>query len=192
MTRQHRCRAIACALMSVGRSCLAADRVDRAVSVNATAGVTFVGEPARIALLETRAEATSHVTIAAALAYVEGVAGYHEMQLRLLATGTIEVERWVIENRHMISLSSESVERYRSRLRVMRPGLLGHPGLSARAFDEVFLDLDRGRLIRNNLALGVGAQIKRCTAELYHVWVDNHDAPSSNFLLALVTVRIRR
>lgn len=161
------------------------------MDINAIAGVTFEGEPARIGMIEARAAATPHVSLAAAVAYFEGAAGYDETQLRLNATFAGSFGAWTIENRHLLSLSTESVERYRCRVRIVRPNLLSHPRLSARAFDELFVDFDGTRVIRNNAALGVGLQLRSTlSAEVYHVWVDNRDAPNDTYMLAMLTVRL--
>jgi hypothetical protein len=192
MIRHSASVALACALSLVDPfSSRAAEARGDALSANVTAGLTLEGAPVRFALLETRAEVTSHVTLAAGMAYVGAGGGYEELQFRALATGTITVRRWIIQNRHMFSLGSESAARYRNRLLVMRPGLFGHGGLSVRAFHELYVDLDRGRLIRNSLAFGVGTQLgNRLSAELYQVWVDNRDSPARDYVLVFVTWRI--
>nr|WP_298722799.1 hypothetical protein [uncultured Steroidobacter sp.] len=160
------------------------------VSVNATAGMAFAGEAVNVALLEIRNDVTAHVAIAAAAGYLDVAAGRGEGQLRLMAIGTWSIPGWTLDNRHMLSLSTQSVERYRMRARVVRPELFGFPTLSARAFDEVFVDLDGAGFIRNNVALGVGFELHRALlAELYRVWEGNHGAPDDRYLLGLVTVR---
>lgn len=160
------------------------------VSVNATAGAAFDGESVNVALLEIRRDVTAHFSLAAAAGYLDVGGGRDEGQLRLMAIGTWNVHGWAIDNRHLLSLSTESVERYRIRARVARPGLFGLSPLSARAFDEVFVDLDGAGFIRNNVALGVGLQLNRALlAEFYRVWEGNRDAPNDGYVLGLVTVR---
>lgn len=165
-------------------------RAEVTASGNAIAGVTFAGEAARIALIEARMDATRHLSFAAALAHLDAAGGYNEVQLRLVATATFAIDDWVIDSRHLVSLSTESVERYRMRLRAARPGLFGKRGLSARAFDELFFDFDRGRWVRNNVALGLGMHISQTlTGELYHVWENNRSAGDESYVLALLTLR---
>ena len=169
-------------------SCMA--RAEVAASGNAIAGVTFAGEAARIALLEARVDSTRHLSLAAAVAHLEAAGGYNEVQLRLVATAAFAIDDWSIDNRHLISLSTESVERYRMRVRAARSGLFGQRSLSARAFDELFFDFDRGRWVRNNVALGLGVQISRTlSGELYHVWENNRSADDESYVLALITLR---
>lgn len=161
-----------------------------ATSANAIAGATFAGEPARIGMVEARAMVGSHWALAASVVYFEGASDYEEMQLRIAATGSVGIGGWTIENRHMLSFSTESVERYRSRVRLLRP-IFGTPAFTARAFDELFVDTDRARLFRNNVALGFGWQPNsRLTAELYHVWVGERGARDDAYILALVTLRL--
>lgn len=159
-------------------------------SVNATAGMAFAGESANVALLEFRNEVTAHFSLGVAAGYLDASGGYSEGQLRLMTIGTWNVRGWTIDNRHMLSLSTESVERYRVRARVARPDLFGLSPLSARAFDEAFFDLDGAGFIRNNVALGVGVEINRALlAELYRVWEGNRAAPNDRYVLGLVTLR---
>lgn len=160
------------------------------VSVNATAGAAFAGEAVNVALLEIRRDVTAHFSLAAAAGYLDVAGGRDEGQLRLMAIGTWNIHGWAIDNRHLLSLSTESVERYRIRARVARPGLFGLRSLSARAFDEGFVDLDGAGFIRNNIALGVGFELNRAVlAEFYRVWEGNRDAPNDRYVLGLVTVR---
>lgn len=179
------------ALVAVLGGCTVAKRAVAEHYVNAIAGIAFAGETARLGLIETRSEITQHVALAAGLAYFEGAADYEEMQLRLSATGSGKFGSWIVDNRHLLSFSTESVERYRCRLRTIRPGLLGQPQLSVRAFDEVFFDFDRSRIVRNNVAVGIGVQLPgTVTAELYHVWVGNREARDETYMLAVLTFRI--
>lgn len=157
---------------------------------NAIAGVAFAGEAARIGLIEARMDATSHLSFAAAVAHLDAAGGYNEVQLRLVATAVFVIDDWIFDNRHLVSLSTESVERYRLRVRAARPGLFGKRSLSARAFDELFFDFDRERWVRNNVALGLGMQITRTlNGELYHVWENNRSAHDQSYVLALLTLR---
>lgn len=174
---------------SVG--CATSGGVAAATSVNAVVGATYDGPSARIGLIEGRAATSRHWTIAPAVAYLEGTAGYHELQARLAAIGTFDRGPWTIDNRHMLSVSTESIQRYRARLRIARRGLLGLRALSARTFDELYFDFDRGRVIRNNVAAGLGLALNDAvTAEFYHVWVDNRGARDDSYVLALVSVRL--
>jgi hypothetical protein len=158
--------------------------------VNATAGAAFAGESVNVALLEFRKDFTAHLALAVAAGYLDVDGGHDEAQLRLMAIGTWNLQGWTLDNRHLLSLSTESVERYRIRARVARPGLFGFPALSARAFDEVFLDLDGAGFIRNNIALGIGLALNRAVlAELYRVWEGNREARNDRYVLGLVTVR---
>jgi hypothetical protein len=163
---------------------------DDAWTANATAGVALAEEAVRFGLLEGRIDATPHVSMAAAVAYLDAEGGYQEVQLRLVALASLAIQDWAIENRHLVSLSSESVERYRMRLRATRPGLFGRESLSVRAFDELFFDFDRRTLIRNNVAIGMGVQVTRAlSAEIYHIWERNRAAADAEYLLAWVTLR---
>jgi hypothetical protein len=160
------------------------------VIVNATAGAAFAGESVNVALLEIRRDVSAHFSLAAAAGYLDVGGGRDEGQLRLMAIGAWNIGGWSIDNRHLLSLSTESVERYRIRARVARPGLFGLSPLSARAFDEVFFDLDGAGLFRNNVALGMGFEVNRgLIAEFYRVWEGNRDAPNNRYVLGLVTVR---
>lgn len=160
------------------------------VSVNATAGAAFAGESVNVALLEVRNDVSAHVALAVAAGYLDVGGGHDEGQLRLMAIGAWNIQGWAIDNRHMLSLSTEPAERYRIRARVVRPQLFGLSAISARAFDEVFIDLDGAGFIRNNVALGVGFELNRALlAELYRVWEGNRAAPDDRYVLGLVTVR---
>lgn len=177
--------------LAVAIGCLAAEQSLTATTLNAVAAVAFEGESARLSMLDARMPASEHWTISPAVAYLQSVADYHEAQFRLSVTGAFDVGGWTIDNRHMVSVSSESVERYRLRLRGARTGLLGRNELSARAFDELYFDFDRSRVIRNNLAVGMGITINRLVSlELYRVWVDNKEAPDDAYVLGLMTIRL--
>lgn len=137
-------------------------------------------------MLELRKQTLPNLSLAAAVAYLDGRGGYEEAQLRLSAIWLYEGSSWTIENRHLLAVS-EQAERYRCRLRLVRS--LGQSGFSMRAFDELYVDLEHG-FVRSNLAIGVGAQLASAmTAEIYHVWVDNHENRDDNYVLALLTVR---
>ena len=162
----------------------------RSTSVNATVGAAFDSDSIYVGLLEARTEVIEHLSLAAALAHLNAGGGRTEGQLRLMATGSWGVRQWAIENRHLVSFSTASVERYRIRVRAARSGLLGVGALSIRAFDEAFFDFDQSRLVRNNVALGAGLQLNPAlTAELYRVWEGNRGLPDNRYVLALVTVR---
>jgi hypothetical protein len=155
--------------------------------VNAIAGVTLPDDPVKFAMLEIRKQAFSNLAFAAAATYLEGSNGYEEAQLRLSAVWAHQAESWTVENRHLLAVS-EDAQRYRCRLRLIRS--LGRSDLSLRAFDELYVDLDHG-LVRNNLALGIGAHLgSALTAELYHVWVGNHETSNDNYALVLLTLRL--
>jgi hypothetical protein len=163
----------------------------QSTSMSAMAGVAFDGESVSIALLEARTEVTAYLSLAGAIGYLDGGDRYTEKQLRLMAISTWNVQRWIIDNRHLFSFSTESVERYRIRVRAARPGLFGVSSLSARAFDEAFFDLDQARFTRSNFAFGVGLQLNRAlSAELYRVWEGNRDVPNDRYVLGLVTLRL--
>lgn len=157
------------------------------MTINAVAAVTLPDDPVKFAMLEIRQQAFSNLAIAAAAAYLEGRRGYEETQLRLSAIWVHQGSSWTVENRHLLALSEEA-ERYRCRLRLIRP--LGRGSLSLRAFDELYVDLDQG-LVRNNLALGVGAQLgTTLTTELYQVWVNNRETSNDKYVLVLLTLRL--
>ena len=158
--------------------------------VSATAGAAFDADSIHVALLEARTEVLEHLSLAAAVAYLDFGGSHSEGQLRLMALGSWSVQQWSIENRHLLSFSTECIERYRVRLRAVRSGLLGLSSLSLRAFDEAFYDFDQEQLIRNNLALGMGLQLNPAlTAELYRVWEGNREVPDNRYVLGLVTFR---
>lgn len=178
--------ALACVII-LSKTCLAEDLSSDTVTVSAVAGVTLPDDPVKFAMLEIRQQAFSNLSLAAAAAYLEGRSGYEEAQLRLSAIWVHQGDSWTVDNRHLLALS-EDAQRYRCRLRLIRS--LGGKKLSLRAFDELYVDLDDG-LVRNNLALGVGAQMgSALTAELYHVWVDNHEERNDNYVLVLLTLRL--
>jgi hypothetical protein len=65
--------------------------------------------------------------------------------------------------------------------------------LSALAFDELFFDIERGRIERNNLAAGFGADLGDCCrAEIYQVWSDNRAVQDTRYVLAIVSVTFAR
>lgn len=156
----------------------------------ATAGVTLGADTIRFGLIEARKDVLRHWNVGAALAYLDTDAGSDELQLRLTATATMTSGRWTLDWRQVVSVSSQDFTRFRSRIRVVRAGLLGRKEISLRAFDELFVDLEGTGVIRNNFAAGFGAQLQeRCSAELYHVWVDNRVGRQADYALLLVTLR---
>ena len=158
--------------------------------LSTTAGVTLGTDAIRFALIEARKDVLRQWNVGATLAYLDSDTGSDELQLRLTATGMMMVRQWSLDWRQMLSVSSQDVTRFRSRLRVVRPGLLGREAISLRVFDEVFVDLEGAGVIRNNVAAGVGLQLhERCSAELYHVWVDNRVGRLSDFAMLLVSLR---
>lgn len=147
-------------------------------------------ESLTFAMLEARVDVTDHWLVSVAAAYLDPGRAPDEAQLRLSAIGATSFGAWNIENRHLLSFSTTSVDRYRMRLRAVRPALFGRPALSTRAFDEVFFDFDRRRVIRNNVALGFGLQMTGAlSGELYHVWEGNRSARDDRYVLALLTFR---
>jgi len=183
----HYSRLVLACVITLSRTCLSQDLPASAVTASAIAGATLPDDPLKFAMLEVRAQAFSHVSLAVAAAYLEGPRGYEEAQLRLSATWAYQGGPWTMENRHLLAIG-EAAERYRCRLRLIRS--VGQGSFSVRTFDELYVDLDHG-LVRNNLALGVGAKIGAAvTAELYHVWVDNHDARNDNYVLVFLTLRL--
>jgi hypothetical protein len=185
--------ATACALLLVGGSWSIASRAeDVETSVAATAGAAYGDLVAQIALVEARTTLNPRLSVAAGLAYLHVEHGYREAQMRVHAITRMTIGRWVIDDRNMLSVSSESAERYRNRLRATFPALRGRSRLSAHAFNELFFDFDRGAFVRNNVALGLGAAIGDCCrVELYHVWSDNRGAPDTRFVLAIASMTIR-
>jgi hypothetical protein len=169
----------------------AAEEVE--ASMAATGAITFDGLSADFGLVEARAKLNPHLTVASGIAYLHVEPGYREVQLRATATASGDIGRWIVDDRNMVYASTASVRRYRNRLRVTLAGLGGHSRLSAHAFDELYFDLDRGRVVRNNIALGLGAVISDCCrAELYHVWSDNRGADDVRYMLAIVSVTFNR
>lgn len=170
--------------------CNRADAHDGGVAFTGTAGSTFGTDAVRVAMVEARADTFSHLSMGAALAYLDAERGSDELQLRLMLTPAFTRERWSIDWRQMLTVSSQDVTRFRSRLRVIRPGLLGREAISLRAFDELFVDLEGAGIVRNNFAAGFGVQFQNhCIAELYHVWVDNRVGRQSDYAMLLVSLR---
>jgi hypothetical protein len=183
---------IACALLSLGDvSCGASEVSEVETSLVATAVIAFGRTSAELGTVEARARLRPNLSVASGLAYLRARGGYREVLLRLVATASTSVGRWRIDNRSMLSLSTESVERYRNRLRTTSPALGRRGRLNALASDEVYFDLDRDRIVRNNFALGVGATVgDGWRVELHHVWSDNRGAAETRYLMALATVRV--
>jgi hypothetical protein len=175
--------------------CAAAVADDIETSFAATAAATFDGVSADFGLLEARAGLGPHLSVAAGVAYLHVEPGFREIQLRTQATVSATLGRWLIEDRNMISLNDESADRYRNRLRISLPiaGDRSRQRFRLLAFDELFFDLQRGRIERNNLAAGFSASLgDRCRAELYQVWSDNRTAPDNRYVLAIVSVTFAR
>lgn len=155
-----------------------------------SATVAAIEESLTFGMLEGRFDVTDKWLLSVAAAYLDPGSASDEMQVRLSAIGTLSVGRWSFENRHLLSFSSASVERYRMRVRAVRPGLFYKRGLSVRTFDEVFFDFDSRRLIRNSFALGTGIQMNDAlSGELYQVWEMNRSNRDNTYVLALLTFR---
>ena len=160
---------------------------------HAVAAMAFDDPAIRVALLEARAQVGPRMSIGGALAHVAADDGFEEVQLRIHATATASMRGWTLDNRHLVSLGTDSNERYRIRLRAISPVLFRNSKLSFRAFDELFVDLERNRQIRNNLAAGVGLGLGgRGTVELYQVWSREQRGGNSNYVLAIFTLRAKR
>jgi len=158
--------------------------------VTGTAGTTIGAGSTRFALVEARKEVRPSWNVGAAFAYLDVDAGRDEAQLRLMSINTMTTGRWAFDWRQMLSVSSRDLTRFRSRIRAARPGLLGRSSMSLRAYDELVVDLEGAGVIRNHIAAGFGLQLQeRCSAELYHVWVDNRVGHQSDFELLLFTLR---
>lgn len=179
-------RALAgCAVALVGSGvCDAANDVD----VGVTAALT--DSSVRFGLLDVRIALSEHWAASLGVAYLDPAVAADEMQFRVSALGVWQLDEWSLDNRHLLSISSAALERYRSRVRIARSGVLGSQLLSVRAYDEIFVDLERSRLFRNNLAAGIGLQFtKTLNAEIYHVWEMNRSASDRDFVLVLVAWR---
>lgn len=187
-------RAIACSLLLAGGSwCTLPHAEEVETSLVALGAVTFDGLSADFGLVEARARLSPVFTVAAGVAYLHLEQGYREAQVRASVTASGTIGRFTIDDRNLIYASSESVRRYRNRLRLTMSALGGHPRLSAHAYDEIYLDLDQGGVVRNNLAVGLGALISDCCrAELYHVWSDNRAVGDIRYILAIVSITFDR
>jgi hypothetical protein len=160
----------------------------RGPTISAT--VAAAEESVRFGMLEARFDISNEWLVSMAAAYLDPGPAADEAQLRLSAIGTLSVGGWVVENRHLFSFSSASVERYRMRVRIARPGLFGKDTVSVRAFDEIFFDFDGRRLFRNNLACGLGVPLNGAlSGELYHVWEINRSRGDNAYVLAMLTFR---
>ncbi|MEX2123405.1 MAG: DUF2490 domain-containing protein [Woeseia sp.] len=158
-------------------------------SLVALGAVTFDGLSADFGLVEARAKLSPYFTVASGVAYLHLEHGYREVQVRASVTASAIIGRFTLEDRNLIYASSESVQRYRNRLRLTMPALGGHSRLSAHVYDEIYFDLDRGGVVRNNLALGLGASISDSwRAELYHVWSDNRAVGDIRYIMAMVSI----
>jgi hypothetical protein len=160
------------------------------MAITGTAGVTFGTNAVRFAIAEARTDLFGRGTLGAALAYLDTERDSDELQLRLMVTPAFTSRGWSIDWRQMLTVSSQDVTRFRSRLRVARPGLLGREAISLRAFDELFVDLEGAGIVRNNIAAGIGVQLQdSCTAELYHVWVGNRVGRQADYAMLLISLR---
>jgi hypothetical protein len=181
-------------LLLAGGSWYASPRAEEVeTSMVALGAVTFDGLQANFGLVEGRAKLSPRFTVASGIAYLHLEHSYREAQLRASATASATNGRFTIDDRNLIYASSESVRRYRNRLRFTMSALGGHPRLSAHAYDEIYFDLDRGEIVRNNLALGLSASIGECCrTELYHVWSDNRAVGDTRYILISVSTTFDR
>ncbi len=155
--------------------------------------MTLDDAESKVALLEARTTLGATMAIGGALALVEANDRFQEAQLRLHATIAVDPQEWTLESRNLISLGTQSPARYRSRLRVVTPDLSAKMKLSIRAFDELYVDLEHFQIIRNNVAAGFGLELgRRSTVEFYHVWSGESTGDSSNYVLAIFTLRTTR
>ncbi len=77
----------------------------------------------------------------------------------------------------------------------MRDGLLGKNGLSLRAYDEYFVDLNGRGSLRNMVTAGIGVTLgKSGIAEFYHAWSDERFTADARYWLLVTGVQaaIRR
>lgn len=161
---------------------------ERSPALSTTAAVAE--DSVSFAMLEARVHISDAWLLSVAAAYLDPGASDDETQLRLSATGALTIGNWSFDNRHLVSFSSASVERYRMRIRAIHPGLFGIRRLSLRAFDETFFDFDSRRLFRNNIAVGCGIQVTEAlSGELYQVWELNRGRDPNGYALALLTFR---
>lgn len=194
MIRRHKhSRALACgALVSAVTWCGPLDAEESKLAVAATAGAAFGRRSVEFALVEARAALRPHLSVASAIAYLSAENGYREWQLRAFATATLRVGPWVVDDRNMVYVSSESVERYRNRLRATFPAFLGRPRWNAHLFDELYFDFDRDQIVRNNVGTGFSVAISRCCrVELDHLWSDDRGTRETRYWLAHVTMTVR-
>jgi hypothetical protein len=158
------------------------------LSVSAT--IAAAEDSVLFGMIEARLAVSDHWAVGAAAAYLDPGSSDDEAQLRLSVIGAISLGEWNLENRHLFSLSSTSAERYRMRVRAVRPLSRVRSALSARIFDEVFFDLDQRRVLRNNVAAGFGVQFTQAmNVELYHIWEMNRAQRDGAYVLALLTYR---
>jgi hypothetical protein len=194
MTTVLRRRSIACVLLLHAAAwCAAAPAEQPRIAVAATAGAVFGESSAEFGLVEARATLRPRLAVAAAVAYLDAERGYSEWQLRASATLNAAIGRWIIDDRNMLYVSSESIERYRNRLRATLPNFLGRPRLTLHAFDEWHFDLERSRVVRNSVAIGAGSTVLDCCRiELSHVWSDDRGVREVRYWLVLATIGLRR
>lgn len=173
--------------------CTAATAEQPRIAVAATAGAVFGDRAIEFGLVEARATIRPRLAVAAALAHLDAERGYSEWQLRASATLNATIGRWVIDDRNLLYVSSESAERYRNRLRATLPTFLGRPRLSLHAFDEWHFDFEQSRVLRNNLVIGAGRSVLDCCrVELSHVWSDDRGIREVRYWLVLATIGLRR
>jgi hypothetical protein len=163
----------------------------RATEGPAVSGTVVVAEQSlTFGMLEARVDVTDEWLVSAAAAYLDPGPARAEAQFRLSAIGTTSIGAWGVENRHLLTVSTASVERYRVRLRAVRPDLFGRRALSTRAYDEVFFDFDSRRVFRNNIAVGIGVQMTDAlNGEIYNVWEGNRSARDDRYVFAALTFR---
>lgn len=192
MKAPRRARAWLCVLTLLpGAMCIAGDPRGVTYSDYVMAGIALDDPAAGLVALERRVAVSDHFTVSASLAYLHVRDTFEELQLRMIATGTVTRRDWTLEDRQLISVGEDSSARYRNRLRVMRAGLFARKHLSVRAFDELYVDLDSVAVLRNDLAFGIGVQLNgRCSAELYHVWVEGRQAFRTNYALVLFMLKL--
>jgi hypothetical protein len=186
-TRQYNRRRVAPISLLVSvvwATWLSAEEVPTSIVV--TSGAVFGRRSAEFALVELRSDVRRRLSLGAALGYVSSEHGYSEWQGRAFATANVDIGRWLIDDRNMLYLNSEGVALYRNRIRATFPRFLDRSRLSAHVYDEIYYDLERERIARNNLAIGLARSIADCCrVELSHVWSDDHGVREGRFWLAL-------
>jgi hypothetical protein len=137
-------------------------------------------------LVELGGDVRRHLSLGAAVGYVNAERGYSEWQGRIFATANIGVGRWVIDDRNMFLATSEGGALYRNRIRATLPRFFDRSRLSAHVYDEIYYDLEHERIARNNLAIGFARSVADCCrVELSHIWSDDRGVREVRFWLAL-------